>query len=111
MQKVRIDLPEDFQKYLITLEEATKAVKDDRAIKKLDNDIEIDTLAVKIAPKITYLERVSKQYNLVSAKNMSAINKIKSGRFNFSKSERNAFAFLISSLEEKGVGIESIING
>ncbi len=77
--------------------------KDDRAVKKIDDDIELEILLLELAPRMNELREAADRNGLLSPTGDRAISKLSSGRFNLTKSEKKVMRETLVKLDEVGV--------
>lgn len=98
---------EDFEFYSVDLDEVKQKDRDSRSVKKLDEDIELDTLVVKYIDRIPQAIIDAKRHGLLTPNAHNALRKARIGNVNFSWSERTALKKLFKQLDELGCGPSS----
>lgn len=79
----------------VFIEEQAAGRKDQRRDKELDFEI---TLA-KLVPRAKEIKSMAETKRLISTNNARAIEKLESGRLNFTKSEKNSLKYLLERLD------------
>ena len=88
--------------------ESTQRRKETRAKGKIDLEIEIDTLAVRLQPKVAEVRAYAEEHNLLSPKSNRALEKIQKGSYSFTKTDRNSLRNLFSRLDELGIDVSRL---
>ena len=96
-------LPAEISSCLIDQDEKKLIRKDDRAVKKIDDDIDLEILLLKLAPRMNELREAADRNGLLSPTGDRAINKLSSGRLNLTKSEKKVMRETLIKLDEVGV--------
>ena len=96
-------LPVEISSCLMDQDEKKLIRKDDRAVKKIDDDIELEILLLELAPRMNELREAADRNGLLSPTGDRAISKLSSGRFNLTKSEKKVMRETLVKLDEVGV--------
>ena len=101
--EMHMGLPTDIGSCLIDQGEKKQIRKDDRSVKKIDNEIELDVLLLKLAPRMNEIREAADRNSLLSPTGDRAMNKLSSGRLNLTSSEKKVMRELLVKLDEVGV--------
>ena len=96
-------LPTNIESCLIDRGETKLIRKDDRAVKKIDDEIELDVLLLKLAPHMQEIRDAANRNSLLSPTGDRAMNKLSSGRLNLTKSEKKVMREMLAKLDDVGV--------
>ena len=96
-------LPTEINSCLIDKDEKMQLRKDDRAVKKLDDEIDLDVLLLQLAPQMHKLREAAVRNGLLSPAGDRAISKLSSGRINLTKFEKKAMRETLVQLDAVGV--------
>ena len=106
--KIELPLPADFGSCVIDRGESKQVRKDDRAVKKIDDDIELDVLLLKLAPRLNKIREAADRNSLLSPTGDRAMKKLSSGRVQLTKSEKRVMREMLDKLDDLGVGLPSV---
>ncbi|WP_458388999.1 AIPR family protein [Sphingomonas sp. F9_3S_D5_B_2] len=95
---------------LLDHEDAKEAIKAASSVRKMDLEIELDTLLVRLAPKAQALATGAKRKGLLSPRSDAALNKVAKGHFNLVRSEKAALTHLLARLAEEGVDLDQFLS-
>ena len=101
--KMAMPLPADIGSCLIDRGERKQIRKDDRAVKKLDDEIDLDMLLVRLIPHLKEIREAADRNSLLSPMGDRAMNKLSSGRVNLTKSEKKIMREMLAKLDDMGV--------
>ena len=100
---IDLRLPKDIAGCLVDQGEKIRIRKDDRAVKKIDDEIELDVLLLKLAPHMNEIREAAVRNNLISPAGDRAIKKLSSGNLNLTRLEKKIMRELLVKLDEVGV--------
>ena len=83
--------------------------KEDRAVKRIDDDIDLEMLLVELMPYIREIREAADRNNLLSPMNDRAMGKLAAGRTQLTKSEKKAMRWMFGRLDEVGVELPSFL--
>ena len=106
--KVALALPADIGFCVIDRGETKQVQKDDRAIAKIDSDIDLDVLLLKLIPHLNEVREAADRNSLLSPTGDRAMNKLSSGRVNLTKSEKKVMREMLVRLDDVGVELPSL---
>ena len=106
--KVALVIPADIRNCVIDGGETKQIRKDDRDVKKIDNDIELDILLLKLIPHLNAIREAADRNSLLSPMGDRAMNKLSSGRVNLTKSEKKVMREMLVKLDDVGVELPSL---
>lgn len=98
---------ENLEFYSTSLGEVRQKDLDARSVKKLDEDIELDTLVIEFMEFIPQAILDANRHGFLTPNSRSALKKARIGNLNFSWSERTALKKLLKQLDEAGCGPSS----
>ena len=101
--KMAMPLPVDIGSCLIDRGERKQIRKDDRAVKKIDDEIDLDMLLVRLIPHLKEIREAADRNSLLSPLGDRAMNKLSSGRVNLTKSEKKIMREMLAKLDDVGV--------
>ena len=103
--RMTLRLPADMSSCLINQEDKKQIRKEDRAVKKIDDDIELDILLLNLLPRMNEIREAADRNGLLSPTGARAIGKLSSGRLNLTKIEKRVMRDTLVKLDEVGVEI------
>ena len=106
--KVTLALPADIGICVIDRGETEQIQKDDRAVAKIDSDIELDILLHKLIPHLNEVREAANRNSLLSPKGDQVMNKLSSGRVNLTKSEKKVMREILIRLDDVGVELPNL---
>lgn len=98
-----MQLPARMGGCLIDKDEKKQIRKDDRAIKKIDDEIELEVLLLKLVPRMNELREAALRNGLLSPTGDRAMSKLSSGRITLTKSEKKVMRETLVQLDAVGV--------
>ena len=101
--EMAMPLPADIGSCLIDRGEKKQIRKDDRSVKKIDDEIDLDMLLVKLIPHLKEIREAADRNSLLSPMGDRAMNKLSSGRVNLTKSEKKVMREMLAKLDDMGV--------
>ncbi len=103
--RVELALTDDIKSCVVNRTEVHQKKKDDRNVKKIDDEIDLDIRLMNIAPHADLIRKAGTANQLISPDSDRAIKKLASGNVNLTRSEKNAVNLLLSRLEDIGIEI------
>lgn len=103
--RVELDLSDDIKSCVVDRTEVRQKKKDDRSVKAIDDEIDLDVRMMNIAPHADLIREAGTANRLISPNGDRAIKKLVSGNVNLTRSEKNAMIHLLQQLEEIGLEI------
>jgi hypothetical protein len=77
------------------IEEKAAGRKDQRR----DNELDFEITLAKLVPRAKEIKRMADAKRLISTNNARALEKLESGKLNFTKSEKNSLKYLLDRLD------------
>ena len=105
---MHLGLPADIANCLIDQGEKTQIRKDDRAVKKIDDEIEFEVLLLNLAPRVNEIRNAADRNRLLSPASDRAMKKLSSGKLNLTRSEKKIMRELLVKLDEVGVELPAV---
>lgn len=93
------DLPETI---LLDREDQKEIVRDEKAVRRIDLDIEMDRLMVALAARTDEVAAFARKHALLSPKSDAALRRVSRSQFALPPSERNALRHLFGRMIEEG---------
>lgn len=103
--RVELALSDDIRSCVVDRTEVRQKKKDDRSVKDIDDEIDLDVRLMNIAPHADLIREAGTTNQLISPNSDRAIKKLASGNVHLTRSEKSAMNHLLSRLEEIGVEI------
>ena len=101
--EVSMALPAEIGSCLIDRGDTKQIRKDDRSVKRIVDEIELDGLLLKLLPHLDDIRKVADRNSLLSPTGDRAMNKLSSGKVNLTKSEKKAMREMLMKLDDVGV--------
>ena len=101
-------LPSDIEKCVIDQNEVKRIKKDDRTTKKLDDDIDLEVQLLNLIPHLDEIRDAANRNGILSPIGSRAIDKLSSGKFQITKSEKKVMRELLGKLDAVGVELPSM---
>ena len=102
-------LPADIEKCVIDRSEVRRIKRDDRATKKLDDDIDLEVQLLNLIPHLNTIREAANRNGILSPMENKAIDKLSSGKFQLTKSEKKVMRDLFVKLDAVGVELPSVV--
>lgn len=106
--KVVLTLPDNIGRHVIDWSKAKQIRNDDRATKKIDDDIDFDMQLLNLIPHLDEIKEAANRNSILSPIGSKAIGKLSSGKFQLTKSEKKVIRELLSNLDAVGVELPKI---
>ena len=106
--EVPMALPSEIGSCLIDRGETKQIRKDDRAVKKIDDGIELDVLLLKLIPHLNEIREAADRNSLLSPMRDQAMKKLSSRRSNLTKSEKKVMREMLIKLDDMGVELPNL---
>ena len=100
-----MELPAQIGSCLIDADEKKQLKKDDRAVKKIDDEIDLDILLVKLVPRMSEVREAANRNSLLSPAGNRAMTKLSSGRVNLTRAEKRVMREILAKLDDVGVDL------
>ena len=100
-------LPAEIGSCLIDRGDTKQIRKDDRSVKRIVDEIELDILLLKLIPHLDGIREAADRNSLLSPTGDRAMNKLSSGRVNLTKSEKKVMREMLIRLDDVGVELPS----
>ena len=101
--RVRMALPSEIGGCLVDRGDTKQIRKDDRSVKRMVDEIELDVLLLRLAPHLDAVRGAADRNRLLSSTSDRAMSKLSSGRVDLTRVEKRAMRQLLVKLEEVGV--------
>ena len=98
-----MELPAQIGSCLIDEGEKKQIKKDDRAVKKIDDEIDLDLLLLKLVPRMNEVREAADRNSLLSPAGDRAMTKLSSGKVNLTRSEKKVMREMLAKLDQVGV--------
>ncbi len=105
--EMNLELPDQIEICLIDAGDKKQLKKDDRAVKKIDDEIDLDLLLLKLAPHMNEVRDAADRNGLLSPTGDRAMTKLSSGRVNLTRSEKKVMRDMLVKLDQVGVELPS----
>lgn len=97
----------DVEAATIEPEEVRENRKEDRKLHRVDQEIELDVLILKLPASMAQIVAFARGRHLLSPKSNAALSKIAGGRLSLSQAERNALKNLVQRMRQDGFDFEN----
>ena len=101
--EVPMALPAETGSCLIDRGDTKQIRKDDRSVKRIVDEIELDVMLLKLIPHLDDIRKVADRNSLLSPTGDRAMNKLSSGKVNLTKSEKKVMREMLMKLDDVGV--------
>ena len=98
-----MELPAQIESCLIDDGEKKQVRKDDRAVKRIDDEIDLDLLLLKLVPRMNEVREAADRNSLLSPAGDRAMTKLSSGKVNLTRSEKKVMREMLAKLDQVGV--------
>ncbi len=105
ISKTEFDLDPLPDHVLLEHEDAKEATRSAASVRRIDLEIELDTILVGLVPKADAIAQFARKKGLLSPRSAAALQKVAKGRFNLTGSEKGAMKHLFARFAEEGVDL------
>ncbi len=102
VSRLEIDLGGDLKSSIVDRREAGQREREALVGKRLDDEVELDSLLVKLTPDVSRIKRLAEARGLLSPRSAAGLVKMGAARVDFSKGEKNALRHLLERLTGSG---------
>ena len=107
--RINLALETSLRSCVIDKSVADQLRKEDRTVKKIDDDIDLEIVLVELMPYIREIREAADRNSLLSPMNDRAMGKLAAGRTRLTKSEKKAMREMLGKLDEVGVELPSFL--